>query len=704
MMDNLPIKVLFIEDSEVDVELALRAIEKEGFDVSWERVEREDDMRQALTSTPPDMILSDFSMPRFDGTGALQVAVEMVPNIPFIFVSGTIGEERAIEAIRMGATDYVLKSNIRRLGTSVRRALEETAEREQARAVDEERARLVAVLEATSDYVGMYDPQGKIIYLNAAGRRLTGLTESGDVDKTMEDCCPPWTNQVMKSDARPCAEQHGVWQGETAILGADGKEIPVSQVIIAHRQPAGSVRFFSTIARDIRERKAYEARIEHFANYDALTGLPNRNLLGDRATQAIAHARRTGGTAALLVLNVDRFKLVNDSYGHAVGDELLRIVAQRLQALTRESDTVARLGSDSFAILASGLRPDEVLTMVGHIRETLKPAFVLEQGQELHVTVSMGASLYPRDGEEFDVLFRNADAALHRAMSEEHNNFQFYADAMTRVALDRVELENELRVALERGELEVHYQPQITLATGHVIGVEALMRWNHRTRGAISPARFIAVAEESGLICALGKFALVQACRQIAAWDKAGLLALRVAVNVSARQFHSPGFIDMVDTVLREAGVSPKSIEIELTESVLVEDQDKVITILKDLKSIGMQISVDDFGTGYSSLSYLSRLPIDCLKIDQSFVSRIAGDGNDAAIAKAIISLAHALGLRVIAEGVETAGQLEFLGSHHCDEVQGYLFSRPVHPDQIAPLVIAGFRSVRQDVRRQRTE
>src|SRR5258707_1090990 len=429
-MDRTPIQVLFIEDSEVDVELALRSLEQGGFEVSWDRVDLEEDLKRVLASSKPQAILSDFSMPRFDGIDALRLSKELAPGVPFIFLSGTIGEERAIEAIRLGATDYVLKNNMRRLGTVVRRALSEVGERERIRVAEEERARLVQILEATSDYVCLTDPAGTITYLNAAGRKLIGTP-------------------------------------------------------------------------------------------DSLTGLPNRELLGDRTLQAVAHARRAARPAALLVLNVDRFKLVNESYSHGAGDTLLRMVADRLKGAVREGDTVARLGGDAFAVLATDLaRPDDVLPVVRKIREAMLSPFWLE-GRDLHVTLSIGASVYPRDGEEFDMLLRNADAAMHRVKADGRNGFQFYASAMTRQAAERVELENELRLALEKNQLEMHYQPQVVLANGRIVGVEALMRWNHRQRGWIPPGQFIPIAEDSELIHPLGEFALAEGCRRIRAWNDA---------------------------------------------------------------------------------------------------------------------------------------------------------------------------------------
>jgi diguanylate cyclase (GGDEF)-like protein/PAS domain S-box-containing protein len=638
----------------------------------------------------PQVILADFSMPGFSGMDALRLARVTAPDVPFIFVSGTIGEERAIEAIRLGATDYVLKDNLRRLGTSVRRALSEVVERGRARTAEEERARLVEILEATSDCVSMSDPAGRVIYLNAAGRKLIGLAESAGAGGQMSEIHPPWAQELIEREGRPAAARAGSWHAETAIKGADGTDIPVSQVIIAHRGPEGEIRFFSTIARDIRERKAYEAQLQYLAHHDALTGLPNRALLGDRALQAMAHAKRGGRPTALLVVDLDRFKLVNEGYSHAAGDALLRLVADRLRGAVREGDTIARLGADEFGVLATDLaRPDDVLTVVRKIQDSMRSPFLLDR-RELHITVSIGASIFPRDGEEFDILLSNADAAMQRVKAEGRNGFQFYAQAMTRQATDRLELENELRLALERGDLELHYQPQVVFANGLIIGAEALMRWQHQGRGWISPLQFVPIAEESDLIYPLGEFALVQSCRQVKNWDDAGYRPLRIAVNVSARQFRDPGFVETVERALRAAELDPGRLDLELTEGILVEKREEAVAILKRLKALGVQIAVDDFGTGYSSLSYLSRLPIDCLKIDRSFVNRVNEHGHDAAIAQAVISLAHSLGLRVVAEGVETAEQMGFLSAHGCDEGQGYLYSPAVRADAMANLLANG--------------
>ncbi len=686
-MTEMPVNLLFIEDSRDDVQLALLALERDGLRPSWKRVATEVELREALKSSTPDAILSDFSMPEFDGLAALEISRQFAPRVPFIFVSGTIGEERAIEAIRRGATDYVLKDNLRRLGTALRRALAEARDRERVRAAEEERARLVEILEATSDYVWMSDPQGRRIYLNAAGRKLSGVPEHHAQGALSSEISPGWVREIIQNEALPVAALEGLWQGETAMLDSEGKEIPVSQVVIAHRASDGGIRFFSTIARDISERKAYEKRIKHLANYDALSGLPNRSLLSDRTAQAMTHARRVGRPCALIVLDIDRFKRVNDSYGRNAGDALLRQVGERVRGAVRDGDTTARLEAASFAVLAADLaRPDDVLNVTRKVHALFKVPFSIE-GHDVHATLSIGASVFPRDGDNFDVLLGNADVAMHRAKANGGKGFQFYAAAMTHEATERIEIENALRTAVARRELELHYQPQVDITSGRIRGVEALMRWRHAERWWIPPAQFIPVTEESYLIQPLGDWALVEGCRQLAAWDRAGHNDLQVGINVSAVQFRSAGFVEAVTRALRAQEMDPGRLELELTESELIDDREMAISVLGSLKKLGVKISVDDFGTGYSSLNYLSRLPVDCLKIDRSFVVRVEQGGRDAAIVQAIISLAHSLGLRVLAEGVETKEQLRFLRSHGCDEAQGYLFARPCATDAASSLI-----------------
>lgn len=691
-MNNGALQVLFIEDSDVDVELTVIELERDGFRVSWDQVDTEPALRDILESASPEVVISDYSMPSFDGITALRVVREMKPSLPFIFLSGTIGEERAIESIREGATDYVLKSNMRRLPTAVRRALTEAEERVRARQAEKDRERLAAILEATSDCVAICDPEGGLIYLNAAGQNLTGLDGRGLDGINVAALHPEMSRTLVFEEGWPAAIRDGLWHGETTMLAVDGSEIPMSQLLIAHRRNGGEIEHFSMIARDIRDRKAYEERIAFLANYDALTELPNRSLLSDRATQAMSYGRYSDRSLALLVIDIDRFKMVNDGYGQSTGDRALKMVGERLLETVREGDTVARLGADSFAILATDLaHPDDILTVVRKVQSSIREPFILNERQ-LHLTVSVGASMYPRDGTDLETLLRNADAAMHRVKTEGQDSFQFYAANMTREAADRVDLENDLRGALDRGELALHYQPQINLDTGNVFGVEALMRWNHPERGWVSPGVFIPIAEHADFINTLGEWALQEACAQLKRWTEKGY-DLRMAVNVSARQFRFEEFARTVDRTIAETGVEAGRLELELTESVLIEDQAMAATTLEELNSVGVTVAIDDFGTGYSSLGYLSRLPINCLKIDRTFLQRIPGKQHDTAIVQGIISLAESLGVDVLAEGVETVEQLTFLREHRCNQAQGFYFSKPVSAEQIEDSLSKGATS-----------
>src|SRR2546430_2677727 len=458
-------------------------------------------------------------------------------------------------------------------------------------AAEEERARLVEILEATSDYVGMSDPQGRRIYLNAAGRKLTGVPEHPAQGALSPEIYPGWVREIIQNEALPAAARDGLWQGETAMLDSEGKEIPVSQVVIAHRGSDGGIRFFSTIARDISERKAYEKRITYLASYDALSGLPNRSLLGDRTAQAMTHARRIGRPCALIVLDLDRFKLINDSYGRTAGDALLRQGGQRIRGAVRDGDTTARLEAASFAVLAADLaRADDVLNVTRKVHELFKVPLSIE-GHDIHVTLSIGASVFPRDGDNFDALLGNADVAKHRVKASGGKGFQFYAAAMTREATERIELENALRTAVARRELELHYQPQVDIASGRIRGVEALMRWRHAERGWIPPGRFIPVAEESHLIQPLGDWALGEGCRQLAAWDRAGHYDLQVGINVSAVPFRSAGFVGGVTRALRAQAIDPSPLEVELTESELIDDREVAISVWGGRKSTRLNSS-----------------------------------------------------------------------------------------------------------------
>jgi diguanylate cyclase (GGDEF)-like protein/PAS domain S-box-containing protein len=446
----------------------------------------------------------------------------------------------------------------------------------------------------------------------------------------------------------------------------------------------GQVTRMSGITMDIDERKHAEERVQFLAYYDALTGLPNRTLLQDRLTKALASARRQKDKVALLFLDLDGFKTINDSLGHSVGDLLLKQVAERLRKWAREQDTVARLGGDEFLIVLTSVKdiPDAAVAA-----ERLMDAMTAElviQGHSLSISCSLGISVFPEHGADSDALIKNADAAMYCAKDHGRNNFQFFTEDMNAQVVERLTLENSLRLALDKRELSLVYQPQMDIATGKITGLEALLRWQHPKLGLVPPDKFIRIAENSGLIMPIGEWVLRTACSQSRKWQDEGLRAVSVSINVSAVQFRQAGFCELIGRVLRETGLAPQYLELELTESLLLSNADTMFSVLQDLRTMGLKLAIDDFGIGYSSLSYLRQFPVSKLKIDRSFIRDVVVNPDDAAITNAIISMAKSLSLKVIAEGVENEAQMSFLRAHQCDEIQGYYFSEPLAVDRVA--------------------
>ena len=444
------------------------------------------------------------------------------------------------------------------------------------------------------------------------------------------------------------------------------------------RRSNGMADYFVTVVQDISERKQAEERAQHLAQYDVLTGLPNRTLFSDRLRQALLRAGRDHRQAGVLLVDLDRFKLINDSLGHSVGDQLLRDIAARLQQCVRQCDTVSRQGGDEFAVLLPDLDPsDDVARIVQRLLETISQPCRVDD-RELHITCSVGISLYPRDGRSEDVLLKNADVALYRAKDAGRNGYQFYQSGATMLARERLNLESSLRHAVDRQQLELYYQPKWDFRRNAFTGAEALIRWNHPELGRLSPAKFIPIAEDSGLVLPMGEWVLGAALREISRLQSENWPDLCIAVNLSGRQFHHGDLPGLVRTLLQESSFNPQCLELELTETMLMNNTEENITTLRALKNLGVRIAIDDFGTGYSSLSYLQRFPVDVLKIDRAFVCDLPGSTSSAAIVDAILALAHGLGLEVVAEGIETAEQAEFLRARGCDEGQGFYFGQPL--------------------------
>jgi diguanylate cyclase (GGDEF)-like protein len=446
------------------------------------------------------------------------------------------------------------------------------------------------------------------------------------------------------------------------------------------------------VERKIMEEAFFEEKenATHSAEHDYLTGLPNRMLLNDRISQAIVQAPRHDKQVAVLFLDLDGFKHINDSLGHRIGDGLLQSVAKRLEHCVRVSDTVSRQGGDEFVVLLSEAEQwEDAAAIAKRILDSVAQPHSIDR-HDLHVTTSIGVSVYPDDGLDAETLIKNADTAMYQAKANGRHSYRFFKPEMNVRAVERQSIEEDLRRALERQELALHYQPKIDLTTGAITGAEALLRWTHPARGLVSPVQFVPVAEDCGLILPIGRWVLREACTQARAWVDAGLPATTMAVNVSAIEFQAEDFLEGVFAILNETGLDPRSLELELTESVLMKRVESTAFILQTLREAGVQVAIDDFGTGYSSLSYLRKFPVDALKIDQSFVRQISTAGDDAAIVTAVIDMARSLRLRIIAEGVETPEELAFLQAHQCGEAQGYYFSRPVPPQQYARLLVTG--------------
>lgn len=442
------------------------------------------------------------------------------------------------------------------------------------------------------------------------------------------------------------------------------------------------------IIRDITTRVQAEETIKHQAFHDSLTGLPNRLLFEDRLSIAIGQARRAKEMLAILFIDLDRFKVINDTLGHNIGDQLLNVLGQRLVKCMRDGDTVARMGGDEFTVLLPKINSkNDAIRATERIFKIFKPAFNLEN-HELYVSGSIGIAIYPQCGDNPQALLKNADIALYQVKDlGGDNNYQIYSSDMDNSSLERLSLESALRQAIERNELVLHFQPRINLFTEEITGMEALVRWNRRHMGMVSPGAFIPVAEETGLILPIGEWVLNAACKQVKAWQNSGLHPIPVAVNLSARQLHQGDFLEEVTRILNATGLPPQCLELELTESLLMKNTDSINRLLHQLSDMGIQLSIDDFGTGYSSLSYLKRFPINTLKIDQSFIRNITTDSNDAVIAQTVIRMAHSLGLRAVAEGVETLEQLSVLRSLECDEAQGFYFSKPLPNEDFKKLL-----------------
>jgi diguanylate cyclase (GGDEF)-like protein/PAS domain S-box-containing protein len=688
------LKVLHLEDNVDDGELIGILLKSSGLACDMTRVETRVAFEAALENGDFDLILSDFSLPGFDGQSALELARVRRPEVPFLFVSGTIGEERAVESLKGGAIDFVLKDSFKRLAPAVKRALEEARERsarkraEEALRRSEERYALAAL--GANDGLWDWDLVADSVYFSPRWKSMLGWREGEVGDAPRE-----WLERVHPQDlpglkARFDAHLEGRsehLESEYRMTHRDGGYRWMLCRGLAVRDRLGRPQRMAGSQTDITQRKAAEAQLLHDALHDSLTGLPNRASFMDRLSFVIGQsARHPDHRFAVLFLDLDRFKVVNDSLGHLVGDQLLITIARKLEGCLRQGDTVARLGGDEFALLLDSIRDVTYATRLAErIHRELEPALHLS-GHEVFSSASIGIALSTTGYVRPEDMLRDADTAMYRAKALGRARHAVFDQAMHARAVELLRLETDLRRALERSEFRLHYQPVISLAERRVVSFEGLIRWSHPEKGMVAPGDFIGLAEETGLIVPVGAWVLREACRQMTAWADPLRRAPLVSVNLSPRQLAQPGLVAEVRRTLEDTGLEPGRLGVEITESALMEGGD-VRARLLELRGLGARLYLDDFGTGYSSLSYLIRFPIDVLKIDASFVRGIESDPEKVEIVRSILTIGHNLRMQVVAEGVENARQADLLSELGCDYGQGFHWSAAVDAQAVTGLL-----------------
>ncbi|TFV97077.1 EAL domain-containing protein [Oxalobacteraceae bacterium OM1] len=736
--------VLMVDDTPTNLGVLALVLEEQGFDVAVAQDGEEALSRARLVH--PDLILLDVMMPGIDGFETCRRLKHdaALRAIPVIFMTALADHADKVLGFQVGAVDYVTKpfqmeevlarirthlalrnmqqqlaEQNRRLQQEVQlreqidaylqcaydeleeRVAERTAELAQANAMLKaeiaERTRAEESLRqkenrirrlVDSNIIGVYfwELDGRITEANDAFLNLLGYTQQDVRSGTVrwDLITTPHHREQARAAFGELKHTGSCTPFEMEYLKRDGGTVPV---LVGAAFVNGGQENGVAFVLDLTERKQAEERIRYMADHDALTGLPNRALLQDRLKQALAHAHRSQTQVAVMFIDLDYFKHINDSLGHQVGDELLRMVADRLQHCVREGDSVARLGGDEFVLtLAMVGGSNDAAVVAQKALDALDAPFLCGE-HELHVSGSIGISLYPSDGADVETLMRTADTAMYYAKEKGRGNYQFFTPSLNRAAQQRHTLTTALRHAIAHNELALHYQPQVDLESGRIFSAEALLRWRRPGKSTIACSEFISIAEETGLILPIGEWVLREACHQLKAWHRLGYTDMVIAVNLSPRQFFQPNFQATIKTILDETGVRADALDLEITESVLMQRSDDNVATLNRLSNMGIKLSVDDFGTGYSSLAYLQRFPVDALKIDKSFVSGIGQDSNDTALVTAIISMAHSLRLKVLAEGVETPEQISFLQAHGCLSAQGFYYSEPVSAEEFTELL-----------------
>ena len=700
--------VLLIDDKLIDRTAILGAlIDTHGAPFALERVRLLSDgverlsrgsTKQTIASDASDRIvaiIADLFLPDSKGIETFDQLLQAAPHIPILIFSDVQDENIAKLAVRHGAQDYLLKLPLDR--HSLCRTLESMVERaanSEALFAHKEVAEIT--LNSIGDAVLSVNIEGAVTYLNPVAESMTGWKSDEAVARPLEEVLQILngvTRIPVRSPLRSAMSRNKAVSltPDCVLIRRDGSEAGIEDTAAPIHDRNGHVTGAVMVFRDVTQARALALRTSYLAQHDPLCGIANRALLNDRLSRAIAAANRHNGKLAVLFVDVDRFKRINDSLGHPVGDRLLQAVAQRLLACVRISDTVSRFGGDEFAVVLSEISQNaDAARSAEKILLALSLPYDID-AHSLHVTASIGISTFPDDGMDAEILLKTADISMYHAKEAGRNRHCFFEKSMNRLATERQALENGLHRALACNEFVLHYQPKVHLGTGEITGVESLIRWKHPDHGLVPAARFICVAEQCGLIVPIGRWVLGEACRQARAWLNAGLPAIQIGVNTSAVELTKKGFFEYVRSTLSEFDLEPRQLELELTETFLTHEPITVGAVLRELRAIGVQLAFDDFGTGYASLSCLKRLPIDALKIDQSFVRTLAADDVDASIVTAMITLGKHLHMRVVAEGVETRQQLAFLIAHNCPEGQGDYFSRPVAADELAVLLSRRF-------------
>lgn len=671
------LNVLFIEDSEADAELTTAELSRGGFIPYTERVETRHSMLDALTNAEWDVILCDYAMPRFSAEAALQTLKDSGQDIPFIITSGAVDAEDTVNLLKQGAHDFMNKEALARLVPAIEREIREAEVRRQRRLAEERVRILSSAVQQSPVSVLITDPEGKIEYVNPKYEQITGYASSEAIGRDLGFTLLNQTSADAMAAMRHSISNAQEWRGEFCSIRRDGQVFWEFVSLSPLRNDSGELTHFVIIKEDITVRRSYEERLLRQAHYDDLTGLANRVLMLEHLNVALENSARNHRQTAMMCIDLDRFKNVNDSLGHSCGDDVLRESAGRLSGCIRNGDILARMGGDEFIIILPDISSAKEAEKVAEkiIAAFVQPFFI--GGKEYFVTASIGIALAPKDGRSANLIQRNSDLAMYKAKELGRNRYHFFTEDINTQLMQRLELEVRLRQAIALEELELHYQPIYDINTNMMVGFEALVRWRQPDGNLLMPVNFIPTAEDIGIIQDIDKWVMATACADAAKLAHESKRTLRLSLNVSPKQLQIPEYADFVAHQLFINNLSPTQLELEVTERVIMQNDPQTQINIRALCELGVRLSIDDFGTGYSSLAYLQKFPFKTLKIDRGFVSQICEDANTQRLVDTIITMAHGLDMEIVAEGIETDDQRQLLQKQGCDHAQGYFFSYP---------------------------